>query len=72
MAGAAPAAGKLLWFRLGARIFRSMGEVPLGVMKKPGAMAGSTPLEQWCAQGRLPPSYDRFWSMTSDPGKAQS
>jgi hypothetical protein len=29
--------------------------------KKPGALAGSTPLEQWRAQGRWPVSYDRFW-----------
>jgi transposase len=30
--------------------------------KKPGALAGSTPLEQWRAQGRWPASYDRFWA----------
>jgi hypothetical protein len=29
--------------------------------KKPGALAGSTPLEQWRAQGRWPASFDRFW-----------
>lgn len=29
--------------------------------KKPGAMAGSTPLEQWRARGRWPESYDRLW-----------
>ena len=29
--------------------------------KKPGALAGSTPLEQWRTQGRWPASYDRFW-----------
>jgi len=29
--------------------------------KKPGALAGSTPLEQWRAQGRWPGSFDRFW-----------
>ncbi len=29
--------------------------------KKPGALAGSTPLEQWRAQGRWPDSFDRFW-----------
>jgi hypothetical protein len=29
--------------------------------KKPGAFAGSTPLEQWRAQGRWPTSFDRFW-----------
>jgi transposase len=30
--------------------------------KKPGALAGSAPLEQWRAQGRWPESFDRFWS----------
>jgi transposase len=29
--------------------------------KKPGALAGSMPLEQWRAQGRWPDSFDRFW-----------
>ena len=29
--------------------------------RKPGALAGSTPLDQWRAQGRWPVSYDRFW-----------
>jgi hypothetical protein len=29
--------------------------------KKPGAFAGSTPLDQWRAQGRWPASFDRFW-----------
>ena len=29
--------------------------------KKPGALAGSTPLEQWRAQGRWPASFDRLW-----------
>src|ERR1700741_1507169 len=32
-----------------------------GLSKKPGALAGSTPLEQWRAQGRWPASFDRFW-----------
>ena len=32
------------------------------LMKKPGALAGSTPLEQWRAQGRWPASYDQFWA----------
>lgn len=31
--------------------------------KKPGALAGSTPLAQWRAQGRWPASYDRFWGI---------
>jgi hypothetical protein len=31
------------------------------LIKKPGALAGSTALEQCRAQGRWPASYDRFW-----------
>lgn len=31
------------------------------LMKKPGAFAGSTALEQWRAQGRWPASFDHFW-----------
>jgi transposase len=30
--------------------------------KKPGALAGSTALEQWRAQGRWPASFDQFWA----------
>lgn len=30
--------------------------------RKPGALAGSTPLEQWRAHGRWPASYDRLWA----------
>jgi hypothetical protein len=29
--------------------------------QKPGALAGSKPLEQWRKLGRWPASYDRFW-----------
>jgi hypothetical protein len=29
--------------------------------RKPGALAGSKPLEQWRQQGRWPCSYDQFW-----------
>ncbi|MBO0798878.1 MAG: IS21 family transposase, partial [Blastocatellia bacterium] len=29
--------------------------------RKPGALAGSTPLKQWREQGRWPASYDQFW-----------
>jgi hypothetical protein len=29
--------------------------------RKPGALAGSTPLEQWRKLGRWPESYDRLW-----------
>ena len=29
--------------------------------RKPGALAGSTPLEQWRERGRWPESFDRFW-----------
>jgi len=36
------------------------------LVKKPGAMAGSTALEQCRAQGRWPASYDRFWSIASE------
>jgi len=32
------------------------------------AFAGSTPLEQWRAQGRWPASFDRFWEMLSNEG----
>lgn len=31
------------------------------LLKKPGALAGSTPLHQWRAQGKWPESVDRFW-----------
>jgi len=31
--------------------------------KKPGALAGSTALEQWRAQGRWPGSYDQYWEV---------
>ena len=29
--------------------------------RKPGALAGSTPLQHWREQGRWPDSYDRLW-----------
>jgi transposase len=29
--------------------------------RKPGALAGSTPLKQWREQGRWPQSFDRLW-----------
>jgi transposase len=29
--------------------------------KKPGALAGSSPLRQWRERGRWPESFDRFW-----------
>jgi transposase len=29
--------------------------------RKPGALAGSTPLKQWREQGRWPASFDRLW-----------
>ena len=32
-------------------------------LKKPGALAGSTALEQCRAQERWPASYDRFWEV---------
>jgi hypothetical protein len=40
--------------------------------KKPGALAGSTPLEQWRAQGRWPASFDRFWEMLKERRGRQS
>jgi len=36
------------------------------LLKKPGALAGSTPLEQWRAKGRWPENYDRFWKILKD------
>jgi transposase len=33
------------------------------LMKKPGALSGSTPLEQWRSRGRWPEIYDRFWGI---------
>ena len=36
------------------------------LQKKPGAMAGSTALEQCRAQGRWPASYDHFWARVSE------
>jgi hypothetical protein len=40
--------------------------------KKPGAMAGSTALEQCRAQGRWPASYDRFWGLLKEREGKQS
>jgi hypothetical protein len=31
--------------------------------RKPGALAGSTALEQWRAQGKWPASFDRYWEV---------
>ncbi len=40
--------------------------------RKPGALAGSTPLVQWRAQGRWPASYDRLWEgLKQRQGKQQ-
>lgn len=36
------------------------------LVKKPGALAGSTALEQCRAQGRWPASYDSFWRRVSE------
>jgi transposase len=33
------------------------------LLYKPGALAGSTALQQWRAQGRWPESFDRFWAL---------
>lgn len=37
------------------------------LVKKPGALAGSTPLEQCRLQGRWPASYDEFWERLKQP-----
>jgi transposase len=42
------------------------------LQKKPGAMAGSTALEQCRAQGRWPAIYDRFWSLASERNDRQT
>ena len=40
--------------------------------RKPGAMAGSKPLEQWRRQGRWPDNYDRLWQRLMErQGKQQ-
>jgi hypothetical protein len=40
--------------------------------RKPGALAGSTPLAQWREQGRWPASYDRLWQeLMGRQGKAE-
>jgi transposase len=40
--------------------------------RKPGALAGSTPLAQWREQGRWPASYDRPWQeLRQRQGKAE-
>jgi transposase len=40
--------------------------------RKPGAMAGSKPLEQWRRQGRWPTNYDRLWQrLIERQGKQQ-
>jgi len=36
------------------------------LVRKPGALAGSTALEQCRAQGRWPVSYDRFWRVIEE------
>jgi hypothetical protein len=39
--------------------------------RKPGALAGSTPLQQWRERGRWPASFDRLWqSLTERHGRA--
>lgn len=36
------------------------------LLKKPGALSGSTALEQWRAQGRWTAGYDRFWTILKE------
>jgi hypothetical protein len=39
--------------------------------RKPGALAGSTPLQQWRERGRWPASFDRLWqSLAERHGRA--
>ena len=39
--------------------------------RKPGALAGSTPLQQWRERGRWPASFDRLWqSLAERRGRA--
>ena len=40
--------------------------------RKPGALAGSKPLEQWRQQGRWPKSYDQFWQTLIDRNGKQN
>lgn len=40
--------------------------------RKPGALAGSTPLEQWRERGRWPESFDKLWqSLRERHGKQE-
>ena len=43
-----------------------LGALPGRAAEEARALAGSTPLEQWRAQGRWPASFDRFWEMSSN------
>jgi transposase len=40
--------------------------------RKPGALAGCTPLEQWRKQGRWPASYDQLWQRLMEREGKQS
>jgi len=42
------------------------------IERKPGALAGSTALEQCRTQGRWPAIYDRFWSLASERNDRQT
>jgi len=39
---------------------------------KPGALAGSRPLDQWCQLGQWPASYDLFWQELMERGGQQA
>ena len=39
--------------------------------RKPGALAGSTPLAQWRERGRWPASFDRLWQECAAPGEGR-
>jgi hypothetical protein len=34
--------------------------------RKPGALAGSRPLQRWRSEGRWPPTYDRLWGALNE------
>lgn len=34
--------------------------------RKPGALAGSTPLQRWREAGRWPPGYDQLWGALNE------
>lgn len=49
-------------FEHGRRVLELEHYLP-ALRYKPGALAGSTALQQWRGQGRWPESFDRFWAL---------